>query len=98
MGVTLYYDYYPKECNNDKILGYLRIGDGEGGECSGKRNENFYEKCYVCADWNTYGQCWIFSDACKLFQFASEQDVPVFMSNYITEFYEDDMIFIIWKR
>lgn len=96
MSVTLYYDYYPKECNNDKIL--ERLKENEGGDCSGKRSENFYEWCNACADWNTYGQCWIFSDANKLFQFAAEQDVPPFMADYITRWFADDMVFIIWKR
>lgn len=96
MGVTLYYDYYPKECHNDKILKYLK--KDEGGDCSGKRSENFYEQCNACADWNEYGQCWIFSDVYKLFQFAAEQDVPACMSYYIAQWFANDMVFIIWKR
>lgn len=96
MGVTLYYGYYPKECNHPKVIPYLSIEDCNC--CSGKLDISCYAMCRTFAEYNADGACWVFSDVTDLFYFASNEVVPTCIATYITEHYEDDLIFIIWKR
>ena len=96
MGVTLYYGYYPKECNHPKVLPYLSREACD--DCSGKLDISFYDMCRTFAEYHEDCACWVFSNVVELFYFASKEVVPACLTDYITKHYEDDVIFIIWKR
>lgn len=99
MGVTLYYGYYPKKCNDKDILPFLRE-DISNYELNGKHMpDGFYDTCRELAKRDKEADCYIFDDAIKLFDFASRENVPSDISDYIAEAYSDDIpIFIIWVR
>ena len=100
MGVTLYADFYPKECRNPKIIPYLTLDGPYIYEMNGKYlPQDFYKLCYEYSEWDDNSQCWIFDDSTKLFEFAGKSDVPDGFSVYITNRYsEDTPVFILWKR
>lgn len=100
MGVTLYYGYYSKKCNDKDILPFLDEDIYGNGEINGKYMPcEFYNTCRELAKYDSKGICFIFDDITKLFDFASRENVPSDMSDYITYFYSDDIpIFIIWIR
>ena len=107
MGVTLYYGYYPKECNHKNVIPYL---DCEFCyDMNGKHlPEEFYSLCNEIGEWNQRGLCWVFSDRAKLYEFCADQSVPAEINDYVADpydicddyetVYKDDDIFIIWKR
>lgn len=104
MGVTLYYGYYPKECNNQKVLPFLTIND-EYNINGSHMSPDFYEALRQYSEWNEDCMCWIFDDNVKLFEFA--KIAPSDMCDYLVDpvFYyfinvehEPDDVFIVWKR
>lgn len=99
MGVEIYYGYYTKKCNDKDILPFLDT-DISGYELNGKHMpDGFYDTCREIAKHDEEADCYIFDDVTKLFDFASRENVPSNMSDYITEFYSDNVpIFIIWIR
>lgn len=109
MGVTLYYGYYPKECNHKNILPYLNSDSDICEDINGKLGEEFYKLCNEYGNWNEKAQCWVFFDRAKLYEFCADQSVPATISDYVVDPYEydwlddeeefkEDDIFIIWKR
>jgi len=106
MSASIYYQYYPKACNNPTILPFLNIeSDWFHGNHMPK---GFYDACRQYSEWNEDNECWIFADVTKLFEFAADSRVPVSMSDYITNTqyidewdnipHKEDDVFIIWKR
>ena len=107
MSVDLHWEYYPKECNNKKILPFLNY-DICARWMSGKSvPKGFYQACNDLGTWDENNSCWIFDDIEKLYEFAAKEEVPAVISDYITlcEYLQDaeiehraDDIFVIWKR
>ena len=110
MSVDLTYQYYPKECDDDKILPFLATEtDGRDHWINGRHvPRGFYAECERYSQWDDAHDCWIFRDVKNLFEFAAKPDVPDCMSDYITNaerldwcgkvLHKPDDIFIIWKR
>ena len=97
MGATLYYEYYPRKCNDKEILPFLDVSENE---INGKYiSYEFYITCRELANYDKDNGCYIFDDTTKLFDFASRKTVPSEISDYIAECYRDDIpMFIIWLR
>ena len=99
MGATLYYGYYPKKCSDKDVLPFLNKNIS-GNEMNGKHMPSgFYDTCRELAKYDKEESCYIFDDVVKLLDFASRENVPSDVSDYIAEFYSNDIpIFIIWVR
>lgn len=107
MGVDLHWEYYPKECDNPKILPFLNYDWGARWVNGKSMSTGFYDACRELGEWDEENHCWIFRDIINLFKFASRAEVPETISDYIaycdylidwkTKHKEDD-IFVIWKR
>ena len=106
MGVTLYCSYYPKECDNKKVIPYLDCLY-EDFELNGKHMpEGFYDELGNYAEevkefspsGNSWTDYWIFRDTEKLFKFCENKSCPESLSNHIVHYFEPDHVFIIWKR
>lgn len=105
MGIDLHYGFYSKKCNDKEVLPYLDASnyDADYGTTrwfNGKHMpEGFYDTCREFAIDDEENNCYIFDDVNRLFEFASRPEVPVRMSDYITNCYDDKVpIFIIWIR
>ena len=97
MGVSLYYGYYPNKCNDTEIIKFLSIDDNS--YCNGKRlSASFYENCRELSAYDEDAHCYIFTDTNKLFEFASSTETPADTTDFITENYRENQMFIIWVR
>jgi len=103
MGATLYFHRYPKACDNPKIIPFLSIFDFQN--CNGKLPKEFYDSCREFGEYNAEGDCYIFRDNIRLFEFAERKEVPASIADYISGVYPsprdpdyEDSIFIIWIR
>ena len=97
MGVSLYCNYYPNKCNDAEILPFLSTDTDM--DWNGKHMPvGFYDNCRELATYNEDANCYIFADVNKLFEFAGRTETPSDMSDYITNNYQKDWVFIIWVR
>lgn len=101
MGVDIHFHYYPKECDNKKVLPFLDCDPGDLW-INGKLGRDFYDGLRTYGEHDEESGCYIFRDKIKLFEFASKSYTPVKISDYIADPYdyslENDDIFIIWIR
>ena len=97
MSRTVYCGYYPNKCNDNDILKYLNYDSIY--DCSYDHlSDDFYKNCRALAEYNEESDCYIFTDMMKLFTFAESKETPVSMSDYITDEYQQDYVFILWIR
>ena len=98
MSATLYYRFYPKKCMDKDILPFLdyyNSYDLHGNHMP----KGFYDVCRELSVRDEENECYIFDDYNKLFEFASRDEVPPILSDYIAESYNEEMpLFIIWIR
>ena len=96
MSSTLYCGYYPEKCNDIEILPYLSC-DMSNLEWHGRHvDKKFYDNCRELSTHVESKDCFIFTDRNNLFEFAAKQETPTDMSDYITENFKENFIFIIW--
>ena len=90
---------FKNKCNDKYILPFFDE-DISGNELNGNHMpDGFYDTCRELAKHDEDADCYIFDDTTKLFDFASRENVPSDISDYIAESYSDDIpIFIIWIR
>ena len=97
LGVSICCGFYPNKCNDVEIIPFLSHEDNL--YWNGKHlSAGFYNNCRELAVYNEDSYCYIFSDVDKLFKFAGKIETPSNMSDYITENYQENWIFIIWVR
>lgn len=95
MGATIYYDYYPKKCNDADIIPYLNEYRNEE-DINGKHlSEEFYEELRKNGKHYTGSNCYVLNNP---IEFAGLQYCPDQISDYICENYNEHDCFIIWIR
>ena len=99
MSVSVYCGYYPKECNNDRVIPYLNV-NYEGFDFNGNHLDPvFYDVCRMYST-KKVGDCYVFEDVDKLKKFAEKMCVPFEMSDYILWAYSSggikSLVFMLW--
>lgn len=90
--------YYHKKCNDIDILPYLDVHNHCTVDIGIRLGIEFFNNCRELTDYYEKSECYVFDDVTKLFTFAGRTETPVGLSNYISNKYKEDSIFIIWIR